>query len=121
MDTYGIPNYKEANPAYFTCVTFPFLFGMMFGDVMHGALLLGAALWMYYAGKKAVDSVVPYLWDIKHFLLLMGIFATFVGFCYNDNSSVPLYLFGGSCYELKKDDPLSPYSAKSGIQKEGCV
>jgi V-type H+-transporting ATPase subunit a len=28
----------------------------------------------------------------------MGIFATFCGFCYNDYTSVPLYLFGPSCY-----------------------
>lgn len=47
VDTYGVPNYKEANPALFTCVTFPFLFGVMFGDVFHGSLLLGFALWVY--------------------------------------------------------------------------
>jgi V-type H+-transporting ATPase subunit a len=50
VDTYGVPNYKEANPALLTCVTFPFLFGVMFGDVMHGSLLLGFALWIYWAG-----------------------------------------------------------------------
>jgi V-type H+-transporting ATPase subunit a len=32
--------YKEANPAVFAIVTFPFLFGVMFGDVGHGSLLL---------------------------------------------------------------------------------
>jgi V-type H+-transporting ATPase subunit a len=39
IDTYGIPNYKEINPTVFTIVTFPFLFGVMFGDVGHGGLL----------------------------------------------------------------------------------
>jgi V-type H+-transporting ATPase subunit a len=38
-DTYGIPMYKEVNPSVFSCVTFPFLFGMMFGDICHGAVL----------------------------------------------------------------------------------
>ena len=38
-DTYGVPNYKEVNPSYFGIVTFPFLFGVMFGDIGHGALL----------------------------------------------------------------------------------
>lgn len=40
VDTYGIPKYKEINPTVFTIVTFPFLFGVMFGDVGHGGLLL---------------------------------------------------------------------------------
>ena len=39
VNTYGVPEYKEVNPAYFTIVTFPFLFGVMFGDVAHGGLL----------------------------------------------------------------------------------
>src|SRR6185312_14281364 len=39
VNTYGIPSYKEVNPAVFACVTFPFLFGIMFGDLGHGAVL----------------------------------------------------------------------------------
>ena len=38
--TYGTPNYKEVNPTVFNMVTFPFLFGVMFGDIGHGGLLL---------------------------------------------------------------------------------
>jgi V-type H+-transporting ATPase subunit a len=38
-DTYGIPCYKEINPSYFSIVTFPLLFGIMFGDIGHGTLL----------------------------------------------------------------------------------
>lgn len=44
MNTYGIPMYKEVNPAVFAMVTFPFLFGVMFGDVGHGGLLLIAGI-----------------------------------------------------------------------------
>jgi V-type H+-transporting ATPase subunit a len=32
--------YKEINPAVFAMVTFPFLFGVMFGDIGHGGLWL---------------------------------------------------------------------------------
>ena len=48
VNTYGVPLYKELNPAYFTIVTFPFLFGVMFGDVFHGAILLGFSLYLCF-------------------------------------------------------------------------
>jgi V-type H+-transporting ATPase subunit a len=40
IDTYGVPSYKEANPNPIQMVTFPFMFGMMFGDTGHGSILL---------------------------------------------------------------------------------
>lgn len=40
MNTYGIPRYDEINPGLFTIITFPFLFGMMFGDIGHGVKYL---------------------------------------------------------------------------------
>ena len=40
VNTYGVPSYKEANPAVFTIVTFPFQYGIMFGDIGHGLVVL---------------------------------------------------------------------------------
>lgn len=48
VNTYGIPRYKEANPALFAIVTFPFLFGMMYGDVGHGSLLFLFGCYLVY-------------------------------------------------------------------------
>jgi V-type H+-transporting ATPase subunit a len=48
VDTYGICTYKEANPLLISLVTFPILFGMMFGDVGHGSLLLLAGLYLVW-------------------------------------------------------------------------
>ena len=58
MDTYGVPNYKEANPGLFTCFTFPFLFGMMFGDVGHGLILLSFAtiLCLLHGKVKSIEG-----------------------------------------------------------------
>lgn len=33
VDTYGVPRYKEVNPGLFTLISFPFLFGVMYGDI----------------------------------------------------------------------------------------
>lgn len=43
-DTYGIPNYKEVNPSFFGIITFPLEFGVMFGDLGHGFLILLSAI-----------------------------------------------------------------------------
>ncbi|MEA3277746.1 MAG: V-type ATPase 116kDa subunit family protein [Pseudomonadota bacterium] len=40
---YGIPQYGEFDPTALFAVTFVLMFGMMFGDVGHGAVIAGAA------------------------------------------------------------------------------
>ena len=89
VDQYEIPKYKEVNPAYFTTISFPFLFGVMFGDVFAGSLLLIGGICAMISGMMG-----------RHFLLLMGIFSLFCGLIYNDFTSVSMYLFGDSCWEL---------------------
>lgn len=42
-NTYGVPDYKEVNPSVFGCVSFPFLFGVMYGDMAHGFCLFFAS------------------------------------------------------------------------------
>lgn len=48
VNTYSVPKYKEVNPAFFTIVTFPFLFGVMFGDIGHGLCVLIFALFLCF-------------------------------------------------------------------------
>lgn len=97
IDTYGVPTYKEVNPAIFACVTFPFFFGVMFGDVMHGSLLLAFSVYLCMRPKPA--GTADPLHDSRYFLLLSGIFATFCGLIYNDFSSMNTMIAGKSCYE----------------------
>ncbi|MDP2865178.1 MAG: V-type ATPase 116kDa subunit family protein [Elusimicrobiota bacterium] len=43
---YGLPRYGEADPTVFAALSFLFMFGMMFGDVGHGAALCLAGAWL---------------------------------------------------------------------------
>jgi V-type H+-transporting ATPase subunit a len=51
VNTYGIPRYREANPALFTAATFPFLFGVMYGDIGHGLFLFCSGLYLLWNEK----------------------------------------------------------------------
>lgn len=102
VDTYGTPNFQEGNPAVFTCVTFPFLFAVMFGDVLHGSMLLAGAIYLCNAPRQK-GSILEMMAPYRYFFLLMGIFAVFTGLIYNDFTSVPMYLFGDSCYTYSAD------------------
>ena len=93
VDTYGIPRYKEANPGLFTTATFPFLFGLMFGDVGHGGMLLAFAATL----NLRQDWFPKALVKVRHLLLLMGIFATYCGLVYNEFFSVAIVAMP-SCY-----------------------
>lgn len=42
--TFGLPGYEELNPTLVTAIVFLFTYGMMFGDIGHGALLALAGL-----------------------------------------------------------------------------
>jgi len=101
VNTYGVPRYREINPGLFTIATFPFLFGVMFGDIGHGGLLLafGAYLCLF---KESIErdkkSMLATILPGRYLLLLQGFFAFYCGFIYNDFMAMPWNLFG-SCYD----------------------
>ena len=100
MNTYGVPRYREINPAIFNIVTFPFLFGVMFGDIGHGSLLFLFASYLCIC-KDDIDKPDNPLRPIlkaRYLLVMMGFFAIFNGWMYNDFLSIPLGIFG-TCYE----------------------
>ena len=89
--------YKEINPAVFAMVTFPFLFGVMFGDIGHGALWLIIGTLLVLFNDQIQRSGMASAGQVRYLILLMGIFATYNGFIYNEFFAIPLEIFG-SCY-----------------------
>lgn len=104
VNTYGVPRYKEVNPALFTVVSFPFFFGLMFGDVGHGTIVLILGLIMLFTVK---DPESP-LFYLKYLVFLGGFFATYCGFIYSEWFASAFALFP-SCYDI--DSPT--FSKKS--------
>ena len=52
VNTYGIPRYREINPAIFNIVFFPFLFGIMFGDIGHGLIIFFVTILLFYISHR---------------------------------------------------------------------
>ena len=115
VNTYGIPRYQEANPGLFTIITFPFLFGIMFGDIGHGFLILLLSLYIEINCNtiKESNSILKDLVKYRYILLLMGFFSFFCGIIYNDFMAIPLSVFQ-SCY-------INDKNSDKAIKKEGCT
>jgi V/A-type H+-transporting ATPase subunit I len=52
ISTYGLPNYRELEPTFFVAISYIFMFGMMFGDAGHGAVLAACGLCALLAGRS---------------------------------------------------------------------
>mmetsp|Transcript_32649 Transcript_32649/g.74017 ORF Transcript_32649/g.74017 Transcript_32649/m.74017 type:complete len:848 (+) Transcript_32649:139-2682(+) len=93
VDAYAPPSYREVNPALFAVVTFPFLFGVMFGDIGHGLMVLMVGAYAVWKADELKHNH-PDLYYARYMLFMMGFFATYSGFLYNDLFSVGLNIFG---------------------------
>eukprot|EP00485_Elphidium_margaritaceum_P013838 CAMPEP_0202726484 /NCGR_PEP_ID=MMETSP1385-20130828/184635_1 /ASSEMBLY_ACC=CAM_ASM_000861 /TAXON_ID=933848 /ORGANISM="Elphidium margaritaceum" /LENGTH=933 /DNA_ID=CAMNT_0049392705 /DNA_START=150 /DNA_END=2951 /DNA_ORIENTATION=+ len=101
VDTYGVPRYKEFNPAVPTIMTFPFLFAVMYGDVFHGSFILLAGLFLVFMNWRydwlnSRDETLQSAAGARWMLLLMGCFAVYCGLIYNDVMSIMINGFNKS-------------------------
>ena len=87
VDTYGVPRYREINPGLFTITTFPFLFAVMFGDIFHGFLLFLFGIYLVLFANR-LPEMLKVIRPTRYLILLMGLFAFYNGFIYNDFSSI---------------------------------
>lgn len=103
VDTYGVPTYLEANPALISCVTFPWLFGMMFGDMGHGSILLAISLVLVFGAERFKDGPLAGALPLRYLFMFMGISATYCGFIYNEFFAMQTQMFS-TCYNVKERD-----------------
>jgi V/A-type H+-transporting ATPase subunit I len=76
VTTYGYPDYNGIDPTLFVALTFLFMFGMMFGDVGHGLVLV--ALGLFIAQYKKTRKISPAGW----LLVAAGCSSIIFGFMY---------------------------------------
>ncbi len=95
---YGFPHYEEVDPTPVIAITFPLIFGLMFGDVGHGLILL--------AGGATVGKLIKKNQGIKDMgwiLAACGVGAIIAGALYGE-------FFGTQVFHPLWFSPFSPIS-----------
>ncbi len=72
IDMYGLPHYNEFDPTFFLAVTYSLLFGIMFGDVGQGLVLVLGGTYLWKKKKMVLAAIVQRI----------GLFSIFFGFIY---------------------------------------
>ncbi|KAJ0409033.1 hypothetical protein ATCC90586_000620 [Pythium insidiosum] len=98
VETYGCPRYREINPSVFTTITFPFLFGVMYGDIGHGFCVFLFGMYLILTEKRLekgnMGEMMSSIYGGRYMITMMGAFAIYAGFIYNDFFALALNLFG---------------------------
>ena len=84
---YGLPSYNELDPTVFLAITYTFIFGIMFGDVGQGLLLLIIGFLLYKFKKINLAGIISFA----------GFFSTIFGFLFGsifgfENIIKPLWI-----------------------------
>ncbi len=77
---YGMPSYYEIDPTWIIFMTFPLIFGMMYGDVCHGIILLLLSIVLFFSAKERFKRFKEYV----PILISCSIFSVFFGFMYGE-------------------------------------
>ncbi len=95
---YGTPTYSEIDPTPIIAITFPILFGLMFGDIGHGLVLVISGLIGALVFRKRGGDIVNFSWII----FFCGWTSFFVGFLYGEYFGLhEIEVFGNVLWHLE--------------------
>ncbi|MFX1576657.1 MAG: V-type ATPase 116kDa subunit family protein [Promethearchaeota archaeon] len=83
-NAFGLPHHTEIDPAWFLLLSLPLFFGLMFGDIGHGLLLVFFSSLGFIAKRRNIDAgeMVNYFIQGSGLLMMLGISSIFFGVLY---------------------------------------
>ncbi|MHC1586808.1 MAG: V-type ATPase 116kDa subunit family protein [Candidatus Hecatellaceae archaeon] len=86
VSAFGFPNYHELDPTLIMLISFPIIFGFMFGDMGHGLVLLvgGLLIKPLFDRFKIRGEMWDPLYQGRNLIILCGITSTVIGFFYGE-------------------------------------
>ena len=86
INNFGTPSYHELNPLPFMIITYPIIYGLMFGDVGQGLLFIFGGLFLWNLKKKGrkIFELGQMIADGSELLILLGIGIVVFGIIFGD-------------------------------------
>jgi len=100
VTAYGLPSYQELEPTLFVALSYLLMFGMMFGDAGHGAVLATAGMIALLAGRTTKVR------DMGVLLLFAGSSSMVFGIVYGSYFGLPQFKKYALWHDPLEGDPM---------------
>jgi len=109
VSTYGLPNYRELEPTLFVALSYLVMFGLMFGDVGHGAVLAVCGLIALFVGRSEKVR------DVGLLLLFGGSSSIISGVVYGSYFGIEVFKKYALWHDPLEGDPMRLMYGAIGI------
>jgi V/A-type H+-transporting ATPase subunit I len=109
VSTYGLPNYRELEPTLFVALSYLVMFGLMFGDVGHGAVLAVCGLIALLVGRSEKVR------DVGLLLLFGGSSSIISGVVYGSYFGIEVFKKYALWHDPLEGDPMRLMYGAIGI------